>query len=240
MRAPIRPGSAGADGCPVDDPDGDGIVGDADQCPDQPEDNDGFQDADGCPDPDNDGDGIVDAQDACPNDPETVNGYQDDDGCPDEVPADITAALATAVRFEPGHARVTEAGRTALRTLFAMFGRHPEVRVVIIGHAERAGGEDLARRRADAVKWHLVDLGIVEDRIATRVGAVPGAPAITFQLAVTPAPSVTPPPAPSSPAPAVPPPAPPPPAPSSPPGSPPASVPPPPASPAPASPPPAR
>jgi len=68
------------------DRDGDGIPDNVDQCPDEPEDFDGFQDADGCPDPDNDGDGIPDVSDKCPNEPETKNGYQDADGCPDEIP----------------------------------------------------------------------------------------------------------------------------------------------------------
>ena len=68
---------------PDNDPDRDGIVGDADQCPDDPEDMDGFQDDDGCPDGDNDGDGIADAQDQCPNDAEDLDGFKDDDGCPD-------------------------------------------------------------------------------------------------------------------------------------------------------------
>ncbi len=63
--------------------DGDGIADDEDQCPDEPEDRDGFQDMDGCPEFDNDADGIADASDKCPNEPETVNGFQDEDGCPD-------------------------------------------------------------------------------------------------------------------------------------------------------------
>jgi hypothetical protein len=65
------------------DRDGDGIPDDVDQCPDLPEDRDGFQDADGCPDTDNDGDGIPDALDKCPNTKEDLDGYQDADGCPD-------------------------------------------------------------------------------------------------------------------------------------------------------------
>lgn len=65
------------------DPDGDGIFADADQCPEAAEDYDGFQDDDGCPDPDNDGDGIPDIDDVCPLDAETVNGIEDSDGCPD-------------------------------------------------------------------------------------------------------------------------------------------------------------
>ena len=68
------------------DPDGDGIAGKADKCPDIAEDKDGFEDEDGCPDPDNDGDGIPDAQDKCPNQPETKNGIDDEDGCPETDP----------------------------------------------------------------------------------------------------------------------------------------------------------
>jgi len=69
---------------PVDeDPDKDGIIGDADGCPNDPEDADGFQDNDGCPEVDNDGDGIADASDQCPTDAEDADGFKDDDGCPD-------------------------------------------------------------------------------------------------------------------------------------------------------------
>jgi OOP family OmpA-OmpF porin len=68
---------------PPVDPDGDGIVGAADKCPNAPEDKDGFEDADGCPDPDNDKDGIPDVRDRCPTDPEDKDGFEDADGCPD-------------------------------------------------------------------------------------------------------------------------------------------------------------
>lgn len=66
------------------DRDGDGIPDDVDLCPNDPEDNDGFEDVDGCPDYDNDEDGIYDAQDQCPNHPEDRDGFQDIDGCPDD------------------------------------------------------------------------------------------------------------------------------------------------------------
>lgn len=65
------------------DKDGDGIVDEEDECPNDPEDFDGFEDEDGCPDNDNDEDGIADDEDACMNVPEDVDGYMDDDGCPD-------------------------------------------------------------------------------------------------------------------------------------------------------------
>ncbi len=67
----------------MEDSDGDGIPDVKDQCPDEPEDKDGFEDDDGCPDPDNDNDGVPDIYDACPNDPEDMDGFEDNDGCPD-------------------------------------------------------------------------------------------------------------------------------------------------------------
>ncbi len=54
-----------------------------DECPDMPEDIDGFEDDDGCPDLDNDGDGIPDAHDSAPNLAEDFDGFADEDGRPD-------------------------------------------------------------------------------------------------------------------------------------------------------------
>lgn len=64
--------------CRGTDRDGDGIPDAQDECPDAPEDADGFQDADGCPDEDNDGDGVADGEDRCPN----VPGIAEHGGCP--------------------------------------------------------------------------------------------------------------------------------------------------------------
>jgi len=67
-----------------DDPDGDRIRGDADACPDEKEDKDGFEDTDGCPEPDNDHDGILDIDEPdCRDDPEDMDGFEDEDGCPE-------------------------------------------------------------------------------------------------------------------------------------------------------------
>lgn len=65
------------------DQDRDGNPDITDVCPDEAEDQDGFQDADGCPEPDNDGDGMDDAADSCPDQPEDQDGHLDDDGCPE-------------------------------------------------------------------------------------------------------------------------------------------------------------
>jgi outer membrane protein OmpA-like peptidoglycan-associated protein len=75
----------------IGDADGDGIKDDEDDCPNDPEDLDGFEDtkADspagkyGCPDPDNDQDGILDGDDACRDVAEDHDGDKDDDGCPE-------------------------------------------------------------------------------------------------------------------------------------------------------------
>ncbi|MBA3456095.1 MAG: OmpA family protein [Deltaproteobacteria bacterium] len=178
----ITNGIADHDGCPEADGDGDLIVGAADRCPSQAEDLDRFEDTDGCPDPDNDGDGVADAGDACIDVPETRNGFAEEDGCPDEVPAEVTSALTAALPFEPTRARVTPKARTALVPTQRMMRKHKIVRIRVIGHPEKAGNEDLARRRAEAVKWHLIDQGIAEDRIETAVGPVASSPAVELQL----------------------------------------------------------
>ena len=77
--------------CP--DPDDDRICGDADECPNEPEDFDGYEDDDGCPeDQDTDGDGIVDSADGCIVEVEDRDQYQDDDGCP-EIDNDLDGVV---------------------------------------------------------------------------------------------------------------------------------------------------
>lgn len=65
------------------DKDKDGIPNRVDDCPEDPEDEDDFEDEDGCPDLDNDEDNVPDVDDGCPNDAEDRDGWEDDDGCPD-------------------------------------------------------------------------------------------------------------------------------------------------------------
>jgi len=93
-----------APGFVVPDADDDGVPDDADRCPVQKEDLDGFEDEDGCPELDNDDDGIADGIDQCPAEAETPNGFADDDGCPDLAPdadKDGVADVADRCPFEP-------------------------------------------------------------------------------------------------------------------------------------------
>ena len=75
------------------DPDADGLCSQTDNCPDEPEDQDGFEDMDGCPDLDNDKDGVPDTSDGipdsagfgkCRDNPEDKDGFEDADGCPEK------------------------------------------------------------------------------------------------------------------------------------------------------------
>jgi len=63
------------------DQDHDGVTDDVDQCPEIPEDRDGFEDADGCPEIDDDDDGIIDKEDACPRVPGVAQPGKKN-GCP--------------------------------------------------------------------------------------------------------------------------------------------------------------
>jgi len=181
-------GVADEDGCPEQDPDGDGMIAPDDRCPDEAEDVDQFEDTDGCPDLDNDRDGVADPRDACPIEAETRNGFADADGCPDVVPPAVTAALtAAAVKFEGGRARVTDPAKRQLAKLLAVLSEHRDLEIAVTGHPDKAGNEDLARRRADAVKWHLVDLGIAEARITSQVGLAGKVP-VDVALVISPPP----------------------------------------------------
>ncbi len=163
------------DGCPEPDTDNDSIIGDADKCPEMAEDKDGFEDEDGCPDADNDSDGVADTGDRCPQDPETRNGFDDEDGCPDTIPPEVTKLLAraSAIKFERNRARVTEAAQKALAPVIELLQARRALRVAITGRPASAKDEDLAKRRAEAVKWYLVDQGVGEGRFKTSV-APPG------------------------------------------------------------------
>lgn len=129
------------------------------------------------PNPDRDGDGIPNEQDKCPDQPETVNHWQDADGCPDELPAEIVAGLAVDVAFEPNRARITPAAKKALAPTIAALRKYREVTLTITGH----GKGDLGKRRAEGVKWFLVDQGVIADRIKT-VGGDEADRAIDLQL----------------------------------------------------------
>lgn len=84
------------------------------------------------------------------------------------------------VEFEPGSARLTDAGIERLDGLLAALNRAPARRFEVVGHTDDAGPRDLnlalSRERAEAVRAHLVARGVAAARIEVR-GAGPDEPA---------------------------------------------------------------
>jgi outer membrane protein OmpA-like peptidoglycan-associated protein len=157
------------DGCPDPDNDADGISDAADECPLSPEDIDEFEDENGCPDPDNDADGIADDDDDCPLEAENINEYFDEDGCPDEKPEKVKVVqnrivIAEKIQFRSGRATILSGSHDVLSAVSTVLKQFPAIQIRIEGHTDSDGGEasnqKLSERRANAVRNHLIKLGI--------------------------------------------------------------------------------
>ncbi|MCX4242234.1 OmpA family protein [Paraliomyxa miuraensis] len=180
---------------PVDpDRDKDGILNEADQCPDEPgvepsgcpdTDGDGFIDKedacievpgvepDGCPLKDSDNDKIYDLEDDCPFEKETYNGIDDIDGCPDEIPPELVTFKGElpGIEFDFGKDTIRPESKPVLDDAIAKLKKFPGVRVTIVGHTDNVGTPEsnleLSKRRAESVKRYLVEGGVDGSRIET-------------------------------------------------------------------------
>lgn len=162
------------DGCPLLDSDGDGIADIHDQCPNEPEDIDGFEDEDGCPDLDNDNDGIPDAEDECPDQP----GLAAHNGCPAPeqkvVREKAEIRIMDKVFFETGKAVIQPESFELLDQVGLVLRTNPDItKVEIAGHTDHTGSAALNRalsqERADAVLNYLVnERGIAAERLTAR------------------------------------------------------------------------
>ncbi|MGB0680923.1 MAG: hypothetical protein ACPGUV_14840, partial [Polyangiales bacterium] len=123
------------------DRDGDGIADDQDQCPDAPEDRDGFADEDGCPDPDNDDDGVLDQDDRCPLEP----GPAAQQGCPES--GDGTLETEEGEPFALGRIEfaldsddIKDESTPVLERIRSALEAHPELKKIRIeGHTDALG-----------------------------------------------------------------------------------------------------
>ena len=158
-KCPDVPGLKEFEGCP--DTDGDGIQDSDDECPDEA----GTEETMGCPD--SDGDGVADKDDKCPNEAGTT-----DDGCP-EVKEEVLSALNTAginILFPAdGYKLMGSKVMNALEEVKSILMANPNGVVLIQGHASEDGGASynmtLSRKRAEAVKTKLVELGVDPSRL---------------------------------------------------------------------------
>jgi OmpA-OmpF porin, OOP family len=158
---------------PFRDRDVDGIADVHDRCPDQAEDEDGFEDADGCPDPDDDRDGVADDVDECPRDPEEKGG--DGDGCPDAsvvVVEQGRLGVSGKVQFETASATIKRGSFPLLDAVARVIREHPALRIRVDGHTDDVGeaayNQRLSEARADSVRRALVERGVEPARLRSR------------------------------------------------------------------------
>ncbi|MET0387836.1 MAG: OmpA family protein, partial [Polyangiales bacterium] len=155
------------------DRDQDGVDDAADDCPDEPEDRDGFADDDGCPDPDNDNDGVLDINDKCPSEPETQNGIDDADGCPDLVRVAANEIVTMKpIRFETNKTTIHRDSEDTLLEVVGVMRSHPEItQVAIEGHTDSVGNPTanmkLSTGRAAAVRTFIINAGIAPERLTS-------------------------------------------------------------------------
>tara|TARA_B100000609_G_scaffold185468_1_gene169448 strand:+ start:10574 stop:12304 length:1731 start_codon:yes stop_codon:yes gene_type:complete len=175
---PISPSNFDKAAAADPDPDGDGIPGAKDRCPNQAEDFDSFKDDDGCPDLDNDRDGIPDKVDKCPLKPETINGIKDDDGCPDKGQGRVlltkgSIKILDRVFFDSGSDRLKPKSFGILDQVAGVIRANWQIRLILVeGHTDSQGNRemnvDLSERRARRVMAYLVQKGVAQTRLTAK------------------------------------------------------------------------
>jgi hypothetical protein len=112
--------------------------------------------------------------------------HADPTSCP-TAHKELEAARSAKLTFDPGHARISETGKAALQPLVTALHTHAWLRLAVTGYAYAhtdPHADVTAKRRAEAVKWYLVDTGVEADRIQTGVGvAVSPDQALDIQFA---------------------------------------------------------
>lgn len=156
------------------DRDGDGIVDEKDDCPDEP----GPRSNNGCPltkeeklvstDADSDKDGIPDKDDDCPN----TFGVKENRGCP-IVEKDQQQTLDFAIKnleFEWDKAIIMDTSLPYLDNLATLLNEKDDWKFYIAGHTDNSGTEEynfrLSRKRAFAVRDYLIRKGVDKNRFS--------------------------------------------------------------------------
>ena len=156
---PYQAGTLALHGCP--DRDGDGIADKDDACPDKA----GLAQFKGCPD--TDGDGVPDNEDQCPD----VAGPVENHGCPypKPEPAVEPIKVSTPILFEVNKTVIHHSSYPVLEEAVKKLNADKDATVVVDGYTDNTGtkayNKGLSKRRAEAVKAHLVKLGVNPKRI---------------------------------------------------------------------------
>lgn len=90
------------------------------------------------------------------------------------APADTVEAIQknfNAAQFEAAQTKLTEASKQVLDDLAAMLQKHPNVKLLIVGHASSDGtkafNQKLSVERAKVAADYLISVGVAADRIKT-------------------------------------------------------------------------
>lgn len=147
---------------PPDDPDGDGIIGEKDLCPDEK----GTPENDGCPERDTDRDGIIDRMDECPNLP----GRRAYNGCPRVYAKENKIKINEAVHFATDQDIILPESFSILEEVAQVMRAHPEWEELLVeGHCDSRASDaynlDLSQRRASSVQKFLLARGIEPSRL---------------------------------------------------------------------------
>ncbi len=147
---------------PPIDPDGDGIIGEADHCPDEK----GPVENHGCPIRDFDKDGIPDQFDDCPKLPGT-KAYN---GCPRVYMAEQKIKVLERVQFATDQDIILPESFGVLEEVAQLMTAHKEWLVILIeGHCDSRASDaynlDLSQRRANSVLRFLLAKGVEPSRL---------------------------------------------------------------------------
>jgi outer membrane protein OmpA-like peptidoglycan-associated protein len=149
-----------------EDPDHDGLIGNADRCPHAA----GPPENTGCPDKDTDGDGVVDRLDECPEIPMGPHGKN---GCPRAYVKGDEIVILDQVHFATDKDIILDESRSVITDIAQVLLDHPEIRELRIeGHtdvrASDAYNMNLSQRRVNSVMKALTNEGIDGSRIVAK------------------------------------------------------------------------
>ena len=147
-------------GC-ASDSDNDGVTDDIDRCPALA----GPQGLKGCPD--TDGDGVADIDDRCPK----AKGSAENKGCPEIAKVDAVRItyIGSKIFFENNSDKLKVASLSQLDELTKILNKYEGANLTIEGHTDYNGSDEfnqtLSQKRADSVKFYLVEKGITNSRL---------------------------------------------------------------------------
>lgn len=147
---------------PPEDPDGDGVIGDQDHCPDEP----GPVENHGCPERDTDKDGIPDQFDRCP----LLPGPKIYGGCPRVYVSSNKINVLEKVHFATDQDVILPESFSVLEEVAETIRSHPQWQEILVeGHCDFRASDaynlDLSQRRAQSVMRFLINHGVEPSRL---------------------------------------------------------------------------